>query len=155
MNLRHWRARRPKAEVEKRWRGGQTERLAPFVCVFRFFLLTCVLLLSVCTYDVRVWKQNNDSTHACSSTSVAVTTQCKQHRYNILGLPDARIQRSRPPEAVYRPLVPHSRLRGTWEDNIKMGLQEVEWGYMDWIHLAPDKGRWWAFVNAVMNFRVP
>jgi hypothetical protein len=42
-----------------------------------------------------------------------------------------------------------------WEDNIKMGLQEVGWGGMDWIDMAQDRDRWWAIVNAVMNFRVP
>jgi len=42
-----------------------------------------------------------------------------------------------------------------WEDNIKMGLQEVGcWG-MDWIDLAQDRDRWRALVNAVMNLRVP
>ena len=43
---------------------------------------------------------------------------------------------------------------GVGEDNIKIDLQEVEWG-MDWIDLADNGGRWRAHVNAVMNLRVP
>jgi hypothetical protein len=35
-----------------------------------------------------------------------------------------------------------------------MDFEEVVWGGMDWIHLAEDRHRWWAFVNAVMNIRV-
>jgi hypothetical protein len=49
---------------------------------------------------------------------------------------------------------PLGRPRHRWEDNIKMGLQEVGWG-MDWIELAKDRDRWRAVVNAVMNLRVP
>jgi hypothetical protein len=51
-----------------------------------------------------------------------------------------------------RPLGRPSR---RWEDNIKMGLQEVGYGVMDWIELVHDRDRWRARVNAVMNFRVP
>ena len=47
------------------------------------------------------------------------------------------------------------RPRCKGEDNIKMDLQEVGCGGMDWIDLAHDMGRWWAPVNAVMNLRVP
>ena len=47
------------------------------------------------------------------------------------------------------------RPRRRWEDNIKMGLQEVGCGGMDLIELAQDRDRWQALVNAVMNLRVP
>ena len=47
------------------------------------------------------------------------------------------------------------RPRRRWEDNIKMDLEEVGYGVMDWIELAQAKDRWQTFVNAVMNFRVP
>ena len=51
-----------------------------------------------------------------------------------------------------RPLV---RPRHRWEDNTKMDLQEVGCRSMDWIDLTQDRNKWWALVNAVMNFRVP
>jgi hypothetical protein len=50
---------------------------------------------------------------------------------------------------------PLGRPRRRWEDNIKMVLQEVGSGGMDWIELAQDRDRWRALVNAVMNQRVP
>ena len=50
---------------------------------------------------------------------------------------------------------PLGRLKHRWEDNIKMDLQEVGCGGMDWIDLAQDRARWQALVNAVMNFRLP
>jgi hypothetical protein len=50
---------------------------------------------------------------------------------------------------------PLARPRRGWEDNIKMDLQEVGYGGMDWIDLAQDRDWWWALVNAVMNIRVP
>ena len=45
------------------------------------------------------------------------------------------------------------RTRRRWEDNIKMDLQEVGCGGMDWIDLAHDRGSWLALVNAVTNLR--
>jgi hypothetical protein len=50
---------------------------------------------------------------------------------------------------------PLGRPRRKWEGNIKMDLQEVGYVDMDWIVPAQDRDRWWAFVNAAMNFRVP
>ena len=41
-----------------------------------------------------------------------------------------------------------------WKDNIKMDLEVVECGGMDWIELAQDRDRWRTRVNAVMNLRV-
>jgi len=45
--------------------------------------------------------------------------------------------------------------RRRWVDIIKMDLQEVGCGGMDWIELAEHRDRWRALVNAVMNLRVP
>ena len=63
---------------------------------------------------------------------------------------------------VYRVLVgkpegrrPLGRPRRRWVDNIRMDLQEVRCGYMDWIGLAQDRDRWRTVVSAVMNLRVP
>jgi len=63
---------------------------------------------------------------------------------------------------VYRVLVGKSegkrlpgRPRHSWEDNIEIDIQEVEYGGMDWIELAQDRDRWQALVNAVINLRVP
>ena len=50
---------------------------------------------------------------------------------------------------------PQGRPRRRWEDNIKMDLQEVGCGGMDWIELAQDRDRWRALVSAVMNIRDP
>ena len=60
---------------------------------------------------------------------------------------------------VYRALVgkpegkrPLRRPKCRCEDNIKMDLQDVGCGGVDWIELAQDTDRWWALANAVMNF---
>jgi len=63
---------------------------------------------------------------------------------------------------VYRVLVgkpegkrPLGRPRRRWVDNIRVDLQEVGYGYVDWIGLAQDRDRWRTLVSAVMNLRVP
>jgi len=50
---------------------------------------------------------------------------------------------------------PPGRPRRRWVDNIRLDLQEVGCGYLDWIGLAQDRDRWRKLVSAVMNLRVP
>ena len=49
---------------------------------------------------------------------------------------------------------PLGRPRRRWEDNIKIDLQEVGCGGMDWIDLVQDRGRRRVLVSAVMKFWV-
>ena len=49
---------------------------------------------------------------------------------------------------------PLGRPRRRWEDNIKMDLQEVGCGGMDWIELAQNRDRWRALVKTIMKLRV-
>ena len=65
-------------------------------------------------------------------------------------------------KGAYRVLVgkpegkrPLGRPRRRWVDNIRMDLQEVGCGYVDWIGLAQDRDRWRMLVSAVMKLRVP
>jgi hypothetical protein len=62
---------------------------------------------------------------------------------------------------MYRVLVgkhegrrPLGRPRRKWEVNIRVDLQEVGCGCVDWTELAQDRDRWRALVSAVMNLRV-
>jgi hypothetical protein len=50
---------------------------------------------------------------------------------------------------------PLGRPRRRWEDNIKMGVEEVGGGRGDWMELAQDRDRWRALVSTVKNLRVP
>jgi hypothetical protein len=63
--------------------------------------------------------------------------------------------------AVYRVLVgkpegkrPLGRPRSRCVDNIRMDLQKVGCGHVDWIVLTQDRDRWRTLVSAVMNLRV-
>jgi len=59
----------------------------------------------------------------------------------LVGKPEGKISLGRP--------------RHRWVDNIRMDLQEVGRGYVDWIGLPQDRDRWRTLVSAVMNLRVP
>jgi hypothetical protein len=63
---------------------------------------------------------------------------------------------------VYRFLVgepegkrPLGRPKRGWEDNIKLDLMEIGIDGTNWIQLAQDRVQWRAFVNTLMNLRVP
>jgi hypothetical protein len=49
---------------------------------------------------------------------------------------------------------PLGRPRRRWENNIKINLQELGCGGIDWIDLAQDSYRWQALLNVVMKLRV-
>jgi hypothetical protein len=51
--------------------------------------------------------------------------------------------------------VPLERPRRRWVNNIRMDLQQVGCGYMDWTGLAQDRESWRTLVSAVMNLGVP
>ena len=70
------------------------------------------------------------------------------------------VERMGEERVVYRVLVrkpegkrPLGRSRSRWVDNIRVDLQEVGCGYVDWIGLAQDRDRWRTLVSAVMNLR--
>jgi hypothetical protein len=58
----------------------------------------------------------------------------------LVGIPEGKRQLGRP--------------RRRWVGNIRMVLQEVGCGHMDWIGLAQDRDRWRTLVSAVMNLWV-
>jgi hypothetical protein len=49
----------------------------------------------------------------------------------------------------------HWEDRRRWEDNIKMDLKDIGIDGEKWTRLAQDRVQWWAFVNMVMELRVP
>jgi hypothetical protein len=50
--------------------------------------------------------------------------------------------------------MPVGRPRHRWEDSVKIDLQEVGWGSMDWIDLVQNRDRLQAPVNTAMNLQI-
>jgi hypothetical protein len=107
---------------------------------------------------IREWRKlhNEELNDLCSSLSIVRVIKSRRMRWA------GHVGRMGDSRGVCRVLVrkpegkrPLGRPRRRWEDNIKMDLQEVECGGVDWIELAQDRDRWRARVNSVMNIRVP
>jgi hypothetical protein len=102
-------------------------------------------------------KLHNDELHDLYS-SPNIVRVIKSRRVRWAGHV-ARMGRGR---CIYRVLVgrpegkrPLGRPRCGWEDNIKMDLREIGIDGANWIRLAQNRVQWRAFVNTVMNLRVP
>jgi len=104
------------------------------------------------------WRRlhNEELNDLYSSPNIVVVIKWKRMRWA------GHVARMGEERRVYRVLVgkpegerPMGRPRYRWVDNIRMDLQEVGCGYMEWIGLAQDRDRWRTLVNAVMNLRVP
>ena len=87
-----------------------------------------------------------------------IVRMIKSRRMRLTG----HVARMSEERGVYRVLVgkpeekrPLGRPRCRWVDNIRLDLQEVGCGDMDWIGLAEDRDRWRTLVSAVMNLRIP
>jgi hypothetical protein len=102
-------------------------------------------------------KLHNEELHNLYS-STYIIRQIKSRKMTWAG----HVKRKGQGRNVYRVLVgkpegkrPLEKPRRRWEDGIKMDLKETGWGGgVEWIHLAQDRDRWLALMNAVMNLRV-
>ena len=106
----------------------------------------------------REWRRlhNGELNDLYSSPNIVRVIKSKRMRWA------GHVARMGEERGVYRVLVgkpegrrPLGRLRRRWVDNIRMDLQEVGCGYVDWIGLAQDTDRWQTLVSAVINIRVP
>jgi hypothetical protein len=102
-------------------------------------------------------KLHNDELHSLYA-SLNIVRVIKSRRMRWAG----HVARMGEGRGVYKILVgrpegkrPLGRPRRRWEDNIKMEVREIGIDEANWIQLAQDRVQWRAFVNTVMNLRVP
>ncbi|KAJ4452333.1 hypothetical protein ANN_03858 [Periplaneta americana] len=103
------------------------------------------------------WRKLHNAELQALYTSPDIIRNIKSRRLRWAGHV-ARMGESR---NAYRVLVgrperkrPLGRLRRRWENNIKINLREVGYDCRDWINLAQDRDRWWAYMRAGMNLRM-
>jgi hypothetical protein len=105
-----------------------------------------------------LWRElHNDELHSLYSSSNVVRV-IKSRRMRWV----EHVAHMREERCVYGVLVGRhkgkrllGRPRCRWEDNIKMDLREIGIDEVNWIWLTQDMVQWWAFVNMVLNLRVP
>jgi transcription termination factor 2 len=107
--------------------------------------------------DVSWRKVHNDELHNLYS-SPHIVGVIKSRRMRWAG----HVARMEEGRGVYRVFVgrlegkrPLGRPRRRWENNIKMDLREIGIDGANWIRLDEDRAQWRAFVNTVIDFRVP
>ena len=105
---------------------------------------------------IEKWRKPNEELNLYPSPNIVWVMKSRRMRWvgHVMYMGERR--------SIYRVLVeipegkrPFGRPRYRWEDNIKMDLQELGCGDMDWFKLAQDRDRWWVLVNVVMNLQVP
>ena len=116
------------------------------------------ICVSACYTDITEWRRllNEELNDLYSSPNIVRVIKSRRMRWA------GHVARMGEERGMYRVLVgklegkrPLGRPRRRWVDNIRMDLQEVGYGYMDWTGLAQDRDRWRTLVSAVMNLRVP
>jgi hypothetical protein len=104
------------------------------------------------------WKKlhNEELNNLYSSPSIVRMIKSRRMRWA------GHVARMGEGRGVYRVLVgrpeggrPLGRPRHRWEDNIRMDLQKVGCGCVNWMKLAQNRDRWRALVSTVMNLLVP
>jgi hypothetical protein len=100
--------------------------------------------------------QNDELHNLYSSPNIVRVTKSRRMRWA------GHVARIGEGRGVYRVLVwrpegkrPLGRPRRRWEDNIKLDLREIGIDGVNWISLAQNGVQWRAFVNTVMDLRVP
>jgi hypothetical protein len=102
-------------------------------------------------------KLHNDELHNLySSPNIVKVIKSRRMRWT------GHVARMGEGRDVYRVLVgrfegkrPLGRPRHRWEDNVKMDLREIGMDGANWTRLAHDRVQWRAFVNTLMNLRIP
>ena len=108
------------------------------------------------THKYTVWAETEELNDLYSSSNIVRVIKSRRMKWA------GHVARMGEERRVYRVLVekperrrPLGKPTCRWVDNIRMDLQEVGCGYMDWIGLAQDTDRWRTLLSVVMNLQVP